>query len=130
MSTRTKDLLDRLQIRLPDFDADVALMSGGQRQAVAVARAVAFSSKLVILDEPTAALGLRESAQVLELVDRLRTSGVAVILISHSMDHVMAVADRAVVLRRGRKVGETTATDANQAQLVSWIVGARGSATV
>ena len=130
MSTRTKDLLDRLQIRLPDFDADVALMSGGQRQAVAVARAVAFSSKLVILDEPTAALGLRESARVLELVDRLRTSGVAVILISHSMDHVMAVADRAMVMRRGRKIGEAPATADNQQQLVSWIVGAGGSTTV
>jgi len=130
MSIRTKDLLDRLQIRLPDFDADVALMSGGQRQAVAVARAVAFSSKLVILDEPTAALGLRESARVLELVDRLRTSGVAVILISHSMDHVMAVADRAMVMRRGRKIGEAPATADNQQQLVSWIVGARGSTTV
>jgi ABC-type sugar transport system ATPase subunit len=130
MSTRTKDLLDRLQIRLPDFDADVALMSGGQRQAVAVARAVAFSSKLVILDEPTAALGLRESARVLELVDRLRTSGVAVILISHSMDHVMAVADRAMVMRRGRKIGEAPATADSQQQLVSWIVGAGGSTTV
>ena len=130
MSTRTKELLDRLQIRLPHFDADVALMSGGQRQAVAVARAVAFSSKLVILDEPTAALGLRESARVLELVDRLRTSGVAVILISHSMDHVMAVADRAMVMRRGRKIGEAPATADNQEQLVSWIVGARGSTTV
>ena len=130
MSTRTKDLLDRLQIRLPDFDADVALMSGGQRQAVAVARAVAFSSKLVILDEPTAALGLRESARVLQLVDRLRTSGVAVILISHSMDHVMAVADRAMVMRGGRKIGELPATPDNQEQLVSWIVGARGSTTV
>ena len=130
MSTRTKELLDRLQIRLPHFDADVALMSGGQRQAVAVARAVAFSSKLVILDEPTAALGLRESARVLELVDRLRTSGVAVILISHSMDHVMAVADRAMVMRRGRKIGDAPATADNQEQLVSWIVGARGSTTV
>ena len=102
----TRELVDRLQITLPDFDAPVALMSGGQRQAVAVARAVAFSSKLVILDEPTAALGLRESARVLDLIRRLKHDGVAVILISHSMDHVLAVADRAVVLRRGRTVGE------------------------
>lgn len=129
MSTRTQDLLNRLQIRLPDFDADVALMSGGQRQAVAVARAVAFSSKLVILDEPTAALGLRESARVLELVSRLRDDGVAVILISHSMDHVMAVADRAMVMRRGRKIGDAPATEAHQEQLVSWIVGARSGST-
>ena len=88
MSERTRELVDRLQITLPDFDAPVALMSGGQRQAVAVARAVAFSSKLVILDEPTAALGLRESGRVLDLIRRLKTDGVAVILISHSMDHV------------------------------------------
>ena len=130
MAGRTRELLDRLQVRLPDFDADVALMSGGQRQAVAVARAVAFSSKLVILDEPTAALGLRESARVLELVGRLRDNGVAVILISHSMDQVMAVADRAMVMRRGRKIGEVEATEANQQQLVSWIVGARGGSAV
>jgi ABC-type sugar transport system ATPase subunit len=113
-------------VTLPAFDATVALMSGGQRQAVAVARAVAFSSKLVLLDEPTAALGLRESARVLDLIRRLRDDGVAVILISHSMDHVMAVADRAVVLRRGRKVGEAPPTEANSEQLVSWIVGAPG----
>jgi D-xylose transport system ATP-binding protein len=126
MATRTRELLERLQVTLPAFDATVALMSGGQRQAVAVARAVAFSSKLVILDEPTAALGLRESARVLDLIRRLRDDGVAVILISHSMDHVMAVADRAVVLRRGRKVGEAPPTEANSEQLVSWIVGAPG----
>ena len=126
MKTRTRELLERLQVRLPDFDADVALMSGGQRQAVAVARAVAFSSKLVILDEPTAALGLRESARVLDLIKRLRDDGVAVILISHSMDHVMHVADRAMVMRRGRKIGESPATHEHQEQLVSWIVGARG----
>jgi ABC-type sugar transport system ATPase subunit len=126
MTTRTRELLERLQVTLPAFDATVALMSGGQRQAVAVARAVAFSSKLVLLDEPTAALGLRESARVLDLIRRLRDDGVAVILISHSMDHVMAVADRAVVLRRGRKVGEAPPTEANSEQLVSWIVGAPG----
>src|SRR5207244_8359233 len=109
MRVRTLQLLDRLQVRLPDFDADVALMSGGQRQAIAVARAVAFSSKLVMLDEPTAALGLRESARVLDLIRRLRDDGVAVILISHSMDHVMQVADRAMVMRRGRKIGASPA---------------------
>ena len=124
MSERTRELVDRLQITLPDFDAPVALMSGGQRQAVAVARAVAFSSKLVILDEPTAALGLRESGRVLDLIGRLKTDGVAVILISHSMDHVLAVADRAVVLRRGRVVGELVPTRDNVEQLVAWIVGA------
>ncbi len=130
MTTRTRELLDRLQVRLPDFDADVALMSGGQRQAVAVARAVAFSSKVVILDEPTAALGLRESARVLELVLRLKENGVAVILISHSMDQVLSVADRAMVMRRGRKVGEALANHENQEQLVSWIVGARGDVAI
>ena len=75
MSERTREIVDRLQITLPDFDAPVALMSGGQRQAVAVARAVAFSSKLVILDEPTAALGLRESGRVLDLIQRLKSDG-------------------------------------------------------
>ena len=130
MTLRARELLDRLQVELPAFDATVALMSGGQRQAIAVARAAAFSSKLVILDEPTAALGLRESAQVLNLVRRLRDDGVAVILISHSMDHVMAVADRAMVLRRGRKVGETVPSEANHELLVSWIVGARGGQPV
>ena len=130
MAERTSELLDRLQVSLPDLDAQVALMSGGQRQAVAVARAVAFSSKLVILDEPTAALGLRESARVLDLVLRLKEHGVAVILISHSMDQVMAVADRAMVLRRGRTVGETVPTAANHEQLVAWIVGAVGGRAV
>ena len=130
MSERTRDLLDRLQVTLPDPEAPVALMSGGQRQAVAVARAVAFSSRVVILDEPTAALGLRESARVLELVRRLKADGVAVILVSHSMDHVMAVADRAVVLRRGRAVGETVPTAENHEQLVAWIVGAAGGQAV
>ena len=126
MTERTCELLERLQIDLPDLEAPVALMSGGQRQAVAVARAAAFSSKVVILDEPTAALGLRESARVLDLVRRLRQDGVAVMLISHSMDHVMAVADRALVMRRGRAIGETVPTAENHEQLVAWIVGAAG----
>ena len=92
-------MLERLQVTLPDFNAVVGLMSGGQRQAVAVSRAAAFASKVVILDEPTAALGVRESRKVLDLILRLRDENKAVVVVSHAMDHVMEVADRAVVLR-------------------------------
>jgi ABC-type sugar transport system ATPase subunit len=130
MADRTRELLDRLEVGLPDLQASVALLSGGQRQAVAVARAVAFSSKVVILDEPTAALGLRESARVLDLIGRLKHDGVAVILVSHSMDHVMAVADRALVMRRGRAVGEAVPSPENQGQIVAWIVGAAGGRAI
>ena len=101
-------------------------MSGGQRQAVAVARAAAFASNVVILDEPTAALGVRESRHVLDLILRLREAGYAVIVISHAMDHVIEIADRAVVMRRGRKVGEEIPTPENQQRIVSLIVGGEG----
>jgi D-xylose transport system ATP-binding protein len=116
--------LERLAVDRLAARHDVALLSGGQRQAIAVLRAVAFAQRLVILDEPTAALGLRESAQVLELVRRLPEHGVAVILISHNLEHVAQVADRAVVLRQGRTVGEAAPTPANHEALVSMIVGA------
>jgi D-xylose transport system ATP-binding protein len=108
----------------PRQNASVALMSGGQRQAVAVARASVFARKVVILDEPTAALGLRESRKVLDLVAQLRDEGNAVILITHNMEHVTELASRAVVLRQGRKVGEIVPTRTNQRELVSMIVGA------
>jgi len=98
-------------------------MSGGQRQAVAVARAVAFATSIVILDEPTAALGVRESREVLSLIRRLPERGMAVILISHNLEHVMNVAHRAVVLRQGRKVGEAVPSPDNHERLVSMIVG-------
>jgi D-xylose transport system ATP-binding protein len=102
---------------------EIGLMSGGQRQAVAVARAVAFASKVVLLDEPTAALGVRESAQVLELVRSLPERGISVILISHNMEHVAQVAHRAVVLRQGRVAGSMVPTRENVPQLVSMIMG-------
>jgi ABC-type sugar transport system ATPase subunit len=126
MSQVTQDVLDRLQVALPDFEAPVGLMSGGQRQAVAVARATAFASRLVILDEPTAALGVREAARVLDLIRRLRGEGKAVVVISHAMDHVIEVADRAVVMRRGRKVGELTPSEDSRERIVSLIVGGEG----
>jgi ABC-type sugar transport system ATPase subunit len=123
MSLATAELLTRLQVGIADPHAAVGLMSGGQRQAIAVARAAAFASKVVILDEPTAALGLRESRRVLDLILRLREEGHAVIVISHAMDHVIEIADRAAVLRRGRKVGEMRPTPDNQQAIVSLIVG-------
>jgi D-xylose transport system ATP-binding protein len=124
MDRETRDGLARLQVSMPRGADIVALMSGGQRQAVAVARAAMFASKVVILDEPTAALGLRESRQVLNLIARLRQRGNAVVLITHNMEHVLELASRAVVLRQGRKVGEIVPTRTNQQELVSMIVGA------
>ncbi len=123
MTDVTRDVLNRLQVQLPDLNGSVGLMSGGQRQAIAVSRAAAFASKVVILDEPTAALGLRESRKVLDLILRLREQGSAVVVVSHAMDHVMEVADRVVVLRRGRKVGELIPSPETQKQIVSLIVG-------
>jgi D-xylose transport system ATP-binding protein len=123
MKRTTREVVQRLQVGLPDLDGVVGLLSGGQRQAVAVARAAAFASRLVILDEPTAALGVRESRQVLDLILRLRDEGKGVIVISHAMDHVIEVADRAVVMRRGRKVGELVPSEETHREMVSLIVG-------
>jgi ABC-type sugar transport system ATPase subunit len=123
MTQATKEVLDRLQVTLPNLEAPVGLMSGGQRQAVAVARATAFAARLVILDEPTAALGVREARRVLDLIHRLRDEGKAVAVISHAMDHVIEIADRAVVMRRGRVVGELIPTEESRPAIVSLIVG-------
>jgi len=126
MAEATGSVLSRLQVGIPDPRASVGLMSGGQRQAIAVARAAAFASQVVILDEPTAALGLRESRRVLDLIRRLRDEGRAVLVISHAMDHVIEIADKAVVLRRGRKVGEEVPHADNRQRIVSLIVGGDG----
>jgi D-xylose transport system ATP-binding protein len=123
MADATREVLDRLQVSLPRLEDPIGLMSGGQRQAVAVSRAAAFASNVVILDEPTAALGVRESMSVLDLIRRLRDDGKAVIVISPALDHVMEVANRVIVLRRGRKVGELPATREAQTRIVSLIVG-------
>jgi ribose transport system ATP-binding protein len=124
MDREAAAVLERLKVKLPKFDAPVARMSGGQRQAIAVARATVFARKVVILDEPTAALGVRESRKVLHLIAQLRAEGNAVVLITHNMEHVVELADRAIVLRHGRKVGELKPDRANQKDLVALIVGA------
>jgi D-xylose transport system ATP-binding protein len=123
MAEATREVLDRLRVSLPRLEDPIGLMSGGQRQAVAVSRAAAFASNVVILDEPTAALGVRESESVLDLIRRLRDDGKAVVVISHALDHVMEVANRVVVMRRGRKVGELPATRDARTKIVSLIVG-------
>ena len=123
MTRSATAIVDRLEVNLPARSAAVGMMSGGQRQAIAVARSSAFASKVVILDEPTAALGLRESRQVLDLIGRLRDQGCAVIVISHAMDHVIEIADRALVMRRGRAVGQEVPRPENRARIVSLIVG-------
>jgi D-xylose transport system ATP-binding protein len=129
MVRRWQETMQELRVSLGDPRGLVGLMSGGQRQAVAVARAMAFASRVVILDEPTAALGVRESANVLRLVASLPDQGLSVILVSHNLEHVTRVADRAVVLRRGRMVGEAEPTSENHERLVSLIVGSKSDVT-
>jgi D-xylose transport system ATP-binding protein len=123
MRKETEELLDRLEVNLPGTGTEIGLLSGGQRQAVACARAIAFGKRIVILDEPTSALGAREAGNVLRLIREAPEHGVAVIVISHNMEHVIEVADRAVVLRQGRYVGEEQPTEETQERLVSMIVG-------
>ena len=118
-----RQTLDRLEVRVPNLRTPVGLLSGGQRQAIAVSKGIAFAKRIVVLDEPTAALGLRERGNVLRLVRQLPATGVSVILISHNLEEVISVADRAVVLRQGRKVGEVEATQENHEKIVSLIVG-------
>lgn len=129
MNEETARVIERLQVTRIDLGSTIGFMSGGQRQAVACARAFAFASKVVILDEPTAALGLRETANVLRLIKRLSEEGVAVILISHNLDQVSEVAHRAIIMRRGAVVGTAVPTPGNHPKIVSLIVGSLDAAT-
>ena len=106
MYRESREILDRLSIDIPSVRQPVDKLSGGQRQAVAVGRAVAWGNHIVVLDEPTAALGVEQTRLVLDLIERLKKQGVAVLLVSHNMHDVVKVCDRVVVLRHGLKVGE------------------------
>jgi D-xylose transport system ATP-binding protein len=124
MERSARALLASLDVRIPDVRAPVALLSGGQRQSVAIARALLGEPRVVILDEPTAALGVEQTAQVLSLIGRLRQRGLAVLLISHNLVDVRAVSDRVVVLRLGRNAADFRTRAATQEQIVAAITGA------
>jgi D-xylose transport system ATP-binding protein len=129
MEKETRGLLDQLAVRtLKSVRSEVGTLSGGQRQTVAIARAMLGEPKLVILDEPTAALGVAQTAMVLDLVTRLRHRGLAVILISHNLADVFQVADRIVVLRLGANGGEYRTKDASRNEVVAAITGAEEKA--
>jgi fructose transport system ATP-binding protein len=124
MKRQAADQMRNLQIGIRSMSQAVETLSGGQRQGVAVARAAAWAKKLVIMDEPTAALGVRESAQVLELIRRVRDNGLPVILISHNMPHVFEIADRIHIHRLGKRVAVVTPKTHTMHDVVGIMTGA------
>lgn len=124
MERRTQELLSQMSVQIPELRTVVASLSGGQRQSVAIARAILGEPSLIILDEPTAALGVAQTAQVLDLVERVRRRGHAVLLISHNLADVFSVADRVVVLRLGRNAGDFEVLKSTQEAVVAAITGA------
>lgn len=126
MAREAARLLERLKIEIQSVDLKVETLSGGQRQAVAVGRSMGFNARVVIMDEPTAALAVREVAKVLELIKSLKEHDVSVILISHRMPDVFEVSDRIMVLRQGRKVGDLVRLQTTMDEVVALITGAQG----
>jgi len=124
MRRRAEEEMRRLKIGIKSVDQAVVNLSGGQRQAVAVARAIAWGRRIVIMDEPTAALGVRESSMVLELIAEVRSQGLAVIMISHNLPEVFAVSDRITVLRLGRTIRTLRRKDTSLEAVVAMMTGA------
>jgi D-xylose transport system ATP-binding protein len=124
MEQQSHDLLDQLAVTITDVRAEVGTMSGGQRQQVAIARSLLGEPKVVLLDEPTAALGVRQTAQVLSLVKRLKERGHAVLVITHNLADAFEVADRVFVLRLGRQAGDFPVGEVSQDEIVAAITGA------
>jgi simple sugar transport system ATP-binding protein len=127
---RAMEHLDNLKINVKSVSQHVEELSGGQRQAVAVARATAFDAKVVIMDEPTAALAVKEVAKVLDLINGLRDRGIAVILISHRLDDIFYVCDRVMALYHGRNFAEGALDEIERNEVVGWIMGNRSGAGV
>ena len=128
MEQETKSLLSRLKIDIPSVRQKVERLSGGQRQAVAIARATAFNAKVIIMDEPTAALSVAAIDKVLELVQELKAQGASIIIISHRLEDIFRVSDRMIVLRQGRKVSDNPVEgDIHEfrERVVAYMIGAR-----
>ncbi|MCX7630553.1 MAG: ATP-binding cassette domain-containing protein [Geminicoccaceae bacterium] len=124
MRAEARAALARLGITVTDVDCPVAELSGGQRQAVAIARALLWNARLLVMDEPTAALGVRETEEVRALIRRLKAKGVAVLLVSHDMQDVVAVADRVLVLKKGRLAAERAAAELDADRLAHLVMTA------
>jgi D-xylose transport system ATP-binding protein len=124
MERRSRDVLRGLSVKIPHVRTPVASLSGGQRQSVAVARSVMWDARLVMLDEPTAALGVAQTKQVLDLIRRLRDQGLGVVVISHNMADVFEVADRIIVMRLGRRVATFDVRETTREEVVGAITGA------
>ena len=128
METRSWELLGELSARIPSVRIPVASLSGGQRQTVSIARSLLGNPKVIILDEPTAALGVAQTAEVLDLIERLRERGLGVIMVSHNMEDVRAVADEVVVLRLGRNNGVFDVANVSSEEIIAAITGATDNA--
>lgn len=124
MRARARDVLNSLAVKIPSINVTVKGMSGGQRQCLAIARALLWGRRIVILDEPTAALGVRETEQVLEVIRDLRKHDVSVIVVSHNMQQLMSVADRITVMRLGRTIATRVVADTKVSEIVGLITGA------
>jgi fructose transport system ATP-binding protein len=125
MRKATEEALVRTAVKIPSLSNTIRNMSGGQRQCVAIARTATFASKLIIMDEPTAALGVQETAQVENIIRQLKANGEPLILISHNMRQVFELADRIVVFRRGRLVANLRKEETSGQDIVSYITGAK-----
>jgi D-xylose transport system ATP-binding protein len=123
MEVEARKVLDRLKVKIPSLRVPVANMSGGQRQTVAIGRAVYFKAKCLIMDEPTAALGPEETQKVSELIQALKAEGVGIFLISHDLHDVFDLADRVTVMKNGRVVGTAKTSDVSQDDVLGMIIG-------
>ena len=123
MRRETRRLLDELDVQVPSVKAAVRDLSGGQRQGVAIARATHWAGKIILLDEPTAALGVAETAKVEKQIESLRTHALAILIVSHNLDQVFRIADRVCVLRRGVQVGTRRVAETDKNEIVAMITG-------